>query len=325
LVVDFGKNYTSFKTLSMPKKIVIFNPTARGEKSKKLSEFLLRLSKNDRSITLAPTVFPGAATQLASKAIEDGFDLVIAAGGDGTINEIVNAIYPSKISLGILPLGTANVFARELRIPFDIETAWNVALSGVTRCVDLGCAEFSDKTRLFVQLAGVGLDALAVRNVSWKLKKIFGPLSYVWSGLEVIAGEEMAFRVHANGLSKPEQSQAVFVGNGKFYGGSIPMFPRAELDDGLLDVCLFPSKRVPDLVRYTSGLFRGTHTNFSDVIYFQASSVECEPIIRKIPFELDGDDFGDAPVRFKAINQALRVVIPHGSIAPSGIEASHSA
>src|SRR5258706_11773508 len=162
----------------MDKHFVIFNPAARGEKSQRVRRFLE--SKAGHSVTVAPTERAGDARLLAARAVQEGFRIIVAAGGDGTINEVVNGIGTSDAALGVLPLGTVNVFAHELRIPRRIEAAWQVIQTGAMRTIDLARAEAGGATRHFVQLAGVGFDAQAVRAATWGLKKKIGPLHFVW-------------------------------------------------------------------------------------------------------------------------------------------------
>jgi YegS/Rv2252/BmrU family lipid kinase len=228
-------------------------------------------------------------------------DILVAAGGDGTINEVVNG--RTGATLGILPFGTVNVFAHELDIPRNIEAAWDVIEAGHTRTIDLACAEAAGKRRHFVQLAGVGFDARAVRCASWELKKRIGPLSYVWAGLKVLREPESQIEVMG------VKGVAVFVGNGRFYGGRFRLFPQARLDDGLLDLCVFERSRYVDLLRYGQGILRGAHTKLAGVHYFQATEFFCSA---NAPFELDGEDAGDAPVHFSVKPHALRVIVPHG-------------
>src|SRR5580704_4478120 len=114
----------------MDKLFVIFNPAARGEKSRRSRQFLE--GKISASVTLSPTQHAGEAKSLAARAVGEGYKVIIAAGGDGTINEVINGIGTSGVALGVLPLGTVNVFAQELRIPRKIEAAWAVIADGHT-------------------------------------------------------------------------------------------------------------------------------------------------------------------------------------------------
>ncbi|HXI84438.1 MAG TPA: diacylglycerol kinase family protein [Verrucomicrobiae bacterium] len=291
----------------MDKLFVIFNPAARGEKSQRVRRFLE--AKAGHSVTVAPTERAGDARLLAARAVQEGFRVIIAAGGDGTINEVTNGIGTSDAALGVLPLGTVNVFAQELGIPRRIEAAWQVIEAGETRTIDLARAEAGGTTRHFVQLAGVGFDAQAVRVASWELKKKIGPLSYVWAGIKTLGTTPAQVEVSVNGSGPRATGAAVLVGNGRFYGGRFALFPKARMDDGLLDVCVFENCGYLDVLRYGQGILRGAHIDLGDVEYFQTERLVCTAP-GTTPFELDGEDAGDAPVIFSIVPRALRVIVP---------------
>ena len=290
----------------MDKLFVIFNPAARGEKSQRIRRFLE--TKTGLSVTLAPTQQAGEARQLAAGAVTEGYRVIVAAGGDGTINEVINGMGASGATLGVLPLGTVNVFAQELGIPRHVEAAWAVIENRRTRTIDLARAESNGVARYFMQLAGVGFDARAVRAASWELKKKIGPLSYIWAGLKTLSETHPRVEVSANG-NRSVGGVAVLVGNGRFYGGRFALFPKARMDDGLLDVCMFESWGYLDMLRYGHGIWRGAHLDLGGVKYFQAERLVCTAP-SATPFELDGEDAGDAPVTFSVVPRALRVIVP---------------
>ena len=271
----------------MAKLFVIFNPAARGEKSQRFRAFLE--SQAGLDVQLRPTQQAGHARELAAAAVTEGATSIVAAGGDGTINEVVNGIGTAGIPLGILPLGTANVFARELRLPLRTQRAWSVIQAGQTRAVDLGVAEAGAERRYFVQLAGIGFDAAAIKEASWELKKKIGPLSYVVAGWRV--------------LRRKPRLPGVFIGNGRFYGGPFAMFPAANLADGKLDICVMERPRLWDAV----AVLMGRHTTQPGVKYFQAETYQHDGAL---PFELDGELAGTTPVKFSVLPRALRVIVP---------------
>jgi diacylglycerol kinase family enzyme len=169
---------------------VIFNPTARGEKARR---FRRHLDDFGTQSTLKLTAAAGDARRLAAEAVGEGCEIIVAAGGDGTLNEVLNGIGDApegfeRARLGLLPLGTVNVFARELAIPTKLEAAWKIIQQGREMRIDLPSVEHdSDGTharRYFAQLAGAGLDARAIELVQWPLKKKIGPLAYIWAGLK---------------------------------------------------------------------------------------------------------------------------------------------
>lgn len=293
----------------MKRTFLIFNPAARGNKARHARDFLYFRAAESCDVVLAPTKTPEEATSLAAQAVRDGFELIVAAGGDGTINEVVNGIGTSGIPLGILPMGTINVFARELGLPLKLDHAWNVLESGTPRSVDLACTESGGAVRYFVQLAGVGLDATSVRETSWELKKKIGPLSYVWAGLKVLTRKNPGIEViSAHPSPAPPCGPAVLVGNGRFYGGPFALFPKAQLDDGLLDVCVFHHDGIWSVLGYLHGVARGTHIRFDDVSYFQAAEFTCQAKV-SVPFEVDGELAGEVPVKFSVKPRALNVIV----------------
>ena len=293
----------------MKRVFIIFNPSARGEKSQRLLHFLE--SKSGPNVTLAPTLCAGDATRLAAQGAATGHDIIVAAGGDGTINEVVNGLRLTGTTLGVIPLGTANVFARELGIPLRFEEAWRVFEAGVERTVDLGVAEFNGQRRFFVQLAGIGLDARAVRNVNWKLKKRIGPLSYIWAALRAIGEQPADVEVHTTETGLAGRGALVLVGNGRFYGGSFRVFPGAEMNDGLLDICVFERPGYYNAIRHGFGILTGSHINMRGVKYFRSAHFTCRAA-STAPVELDGEDAGDTTVEFRVAPKALRVIVPAG-------------
>ena len=301
----------------MHKVFAIFNPAARGEKSQRLRQFLESKASSDSGITLAGTHCPGDARPLAMQAAAEGYELIVAAGGDGTVNEVVNGIGRSGVALGVLPLGTANVFARALGVPLELNAAWKVIERGRTLAIDLPVAKFGGAERYFVELAGVGFDAVVVRTASWELKKKIGPLSYVWAGMKAVSRKHTDVEVVLDNAAPRARGAAVLIGNGRFYGGPFELFPEAKLDDGRLDVCVFESVGYFDMLRYGRAALRGTHVRLHDVQYFQADNFICrtaspnpEVGAATAPFELDGEDIGQAPVQFSVFPRALRVIVP---------------
>jgi YegS/Rv2252/BmrU family lipid kinase len=292
---------------------VIFNPAARGDKARR---FRRQLDAIGAHCALKATTAAGDARRLATEAVNDGFDLIVAAGGDGTVNETLNGIGDApagftKARLGVLPLGTVNVFARELKIPLRLDHAWEILLRGRERRIDLPSAEFFvnglRRKAYFAQLAGAGFDARAIELVDWPLKKKIGPLAYVVAGLKALREAKPKITVRAGG--KSVAGELVLIGNGRLYGGTFPLLPRADLSDGVLDVCIFPQVNWWRLLRSAPGLLlRGT-LNGRGVEHLQAATFE---LTSDAPaaFELDGEWAGHLPVTFSVEREKLRVAVP---------------
>lgn len=291
---------------------VIFNPAARGNKARRFRRHLDALG----GVAFKATAGPGDAQRLAAAAVVEGYDIVAAAGGDGTLNEVLNglAMTPGaveQVRLGVLPLGTVNVFAREMGIPLRLPRAWETLRSGRERSIDLPYVEFCGKTgperRYFAQLAGAGLDARAVELVSWELKKKAGKLAYVLAGLQALG--EPKPRAIATAHGRRWEGEQVLVGNGKFYGGSFPLLPAADLTDGQLDVCLIPRLDGRTLWHTLPAFLTRQRLSERVVERFQAGRFEltCE---RPMGFELDGEWIGHLPATFAMDSRRLRVVVP---------------
>lgn len=311
----------------MKRTIVIFNPAACGGKTRRAYSFLRTKTNNTFPVSLVLTERPGDAQGLAAQAIADGYELIVAAGGDGTVNEVVNGIGLSGVSLGLLHVGTTNLLAHGLGIPVKFDRAWELLARGAVRRIDLGCAEATGARRYFVQLAGVGLDAARVQNARLGLKKKIGAVSYVWDGLKAVRTQRPDVEVTFEGLARsgtfevsktntvgsgPDASAnrgvLVAIGNGCYFARGLPMFPRARMDDGLLDVCIFQKGGYFHAFRYLQGVMRGVHTGFRDVRYFQTAQLQCSAL-SGTSFEVDGEFAGDAPVQFSVIPRALQVVV----------------
>jgi diacylglycerol kinase (ATP) len=292
---------------------VIFNPAARGNKARR---FRRHLDAMAQLTTFKATTAPGDAQRFATEAVANGFDLIVAAGGDGTVNEALNGIAAApdglqRARLGVLPLGTVNVFARELKIPLRLEQAWKILRRGHETRIDLGRADFFEEAkparRHFMQLAGVGLDARAVELVSWQLKKNAGPLAYVVAGFQALVEKQPQITVRADG-KKLAGGLALF-GNGKLYGGPFEIFPGADPGDGLLDACVFPQVNLPALLRCAPNFILRRKLPEKMVQRLRAKRFE---LTSETPaaFELDGEWVGYLPAAFSVEPKKLRVVVP---------------
>ena len=303
---------------------VIFNPAARGNKAR---HFRRQLDAIGSQCALKATAAPSDARRLAAEAVGEGYDLIAAAGGDGTVNEVLNGLGDApdgfaRARLGVLPLGTVNVFARELKIPLRLERAWEVLQRGREMKIDLPRVEFSanGKTgrRYFVQLAGAGLDARAIELVDWQHKKKVGPLAYVVAGLKALheTKPQITVREDPPSLKGSDEASArparhdftgelALIGNGKFYGGPFEIFPQAGLRDGLLDVCILPRVNWLTLLRSAPSLLARRKLPAGVARHFRSPAFE---LSGESAFELDGEWVGKLPAKFFVEPEKLRVV-----------------
>jgi YegS/Rv2252/BmrU family lipid kinase len=237
--------------------------------------------------------------------VDEGFEKIVAAGGDGTINEVVNGLAGTNVTLGLLPIGTMNVFATELGLPVhDLQFCWDVIRNDSVRIVDLAQAN----EKFFVQLAGVGLDAQVVQETSAQLRRSFGPLSYIISAVQIAARKPPRLFIQSEDASIDEGS-FVLVGNGRLYGGPFPFFKHAALDDGLLDVIVFKRLGYLEIIKYLQDVVFSSDIRVPEIEYFQTRRLRVESN-QSVPVELDGELVGNCPVEFSLQERSLRVLAP---------------
>lgn len=280
--------------------VVILNPAARSERAERQRAHIESLT---RSAVFCATSHRGEAERLARHAAKEGYSRIVAAGGDGTINEVVNGIAGTDVTLGLLPLGTMNVFASELGLPTnDLGRCWEIIQAGRTRLMDLPSAN----GKHFIQLAGVGLDAQVVKETSRNFKRSFGPLSYVISAAQIAARTPPRLRIESEN-AVTEEGSFVLVGNGRLYGGPFPFFKKALLDDGLLDVLVFKRLNYLEMIRYLQDVIFSSEITSPEVDYFQTKSLRVSSDV-EVPVEVDGELTGVCPIEFTLRNRALRVL-----------------
>jgi len=290
---------------------VIFNPTAKGNKAR---HFRRHLNEIAAGCALKPTRQAGEAAHLAREAVEEGFDTIVAAGGDGTVNEVLNGLATApdglaRARLGVLPLGTVNVFALEHGIPFKLQSAFETIRRGAARTVDLPWVELPSggrtKRLCFAQMAGAGLDARAVERVDWTTKKRVGRLAYALAFLQAL--NERRPLVECRWGGERFSGEWVLLGNGRFYAGPYAFFPKAVPSDGLLDVCVYPRLDWWTLMRFALGAVVGRVYAPPDMRYFQCEQLELHSV-QRVPLELDGEAAGELPAIVRVEKQRLRVI-----------------
>src|SRR5213083_1021697 len=287
----------------MTNTVVIINPAAGSpETSRHWQE---RVESIVRDCPNRITSHPGEAEALARRAVEEGLARIVAAGGDGTVNHVANGLAGSSAALGLLPLGTVNVFAMEVGLPSNnLELCWEIINGGNVRLVDLPNAN----GKYFVQLAGIGLDAQAVKETSLAFKRSFGPLSYLISAAQIASRPPPHLVIESKGVKTTEGS-FVLIGNGRLYGGPFPFFKHALIDDGLLDVVVFKRIGYLDIIRYLQEVIFSSSISMPELEYFQTKRLRVTSQ-DEVPVEVDGELIGTCPVEFRMRERGLRVLAP---------------
>jgi diacylglycerol kinase (ATP) len=262
--------------------------------------------------TLYETDSAGHATALAAEALEAGYDLIIAAGGDGTINEIINgfAIDFARGRLGIIPLGTGNDLARTLAIPADPLAALNIVMSGAEHRLDLMRAETASQSTYGINVAAGGFSGQVDEVLTDELKANWGPLAYLLGAARVVPDLASYKTTIAweDGSVERVEAMNIVVANGRTVAGGFQVAPLANPEDGLLDVIIVRYGDVLDLAGVAARLLAGNYLHSEQVMHRKARHVH----IASQPgmwFNVDGELFTSQPVTFTVMPQALRVVV----------------
>jgi diacylglycerol kinase (ATP) len=285
---------------------VILNPIAGGVKSIDAIQDRLRGLKAERFYVSKQ---PGDAEKFANEASD--FDLVVSAGGDGTLNEVVNGLAREgcTAALGVLPLGTGNDFARTLEVPTDLETAIEQIMAGKTRAIDL-VRVTSDRIRYFVNVSSGGFSGVVNEKITPEMKRTWGPLAYLRSA--AAAFSELRGYTTKVGLDDAEAFELdlynVVIANGRYVAGGIPVAPEADLADGLLDIVLIAERGPAELAILAAQILLGKHLSADGIIFRRAKKIA----ISSRPgmwFNVDGELIGNEPATFELLPQALRCVV----------------
>jgi YegS/Rv2252/BmrU family lipid kinase len=283
---------------------LIANPVAGRQATGRIEEAVARLRADGAAVDLTLTGARGDARAAAARAREEGFDRVIAAGGDGTLNEVINGLAPSDIPLAYLPLGTANVFALETGIPFAIEEACKLALTGSARPICLGVA---GDTR-FLLMAGVGFDAEVVYGIDLRLKRLAGKLAYLAGGVATLLRRpQLPVEVEAADGSVYRGFGAVIC-NARLYGGRFSLTPQASLTCDRLDLCLLQRPGRLNLLRAAAAVASGRPLAPPAAILLEGQRFTLRG--EGVPVQIDGDYLGRLPMTFRTAFGQISLVLP---------------
>jgi diacylglycerol kinase (ATP) len=292
---------------------------------------------------LAETTGPGHATEIAERAADEGRSLVIACGGDGTLNEIVNGLAAHqnghRVPLALLPGGTANILAIELDLPWDIPSAAERLVHGTVKEIALGLAtplEHPEKKKYFLSVGGAGPDGMIVYSLDLDLKARLGILAYWWQGArEVFRYNFPHFRTSvripsplAAGSTHLSSENAAtistinlamdcslaVVGRTKNYGGPFKITDEADLYSDLFEVMVLTTRSGFQYLSYLPTLWMGKLRGTEGVHFYKTDTVICEPLDKNPLYaQVDGEPLARLPVEFKIVPRALKLLVPSDS------------
>lgn len=294
----------------MKRARLIYNPTAGRELvEKQLPQLLLRFEKAGYETSCYATDQGWSAQKEAKLAAERGFDLVIAAGGDGTIHEVVNGLveHSKPPKLAILPCGTTNDLARALRLPKNLKHASDVVAGGKTVAVDVG--KFGD--RYFINVAAAGKVTEVTYEAKRRMKTVMGPLAYYVKAIEKLGELHHAFPIKLKADENEFENEAllVIIANSVSVGGFRQLAPAADMCDGLLDVLIVPKSNITDLLQLTALAMRGKHIESGQLIYFQTNRLDIDTST-PLKLNLDGELGGNFTGTVEILPRRLEIFCP---------------
>ncbi len=253
--------------------------------------------------------FPGHLGQAAGDARDS---LLVVIGGDGTVNEVVNAIAGTEAELAVLPGGTGQDFGRTHGIPSSFDDAVRVALGGATRTIDVGRVEWDEGTsRFFANVGSAGMSGAVARRANSMTKRFGGRATFYYAlTREFLAWQNTNVVVELeDGTQREGPMHDVIVANGSYHGGGMKLAPDAQQDDGLFDVVLIGDVTKPDFVTTSPKLYSGRYLSHPKVELLRSSSVAISAV-EPLPLEVDGEPIGTTPARFEVVPSALRLRVP---------------
>ena len=306
------------------KLAVIYNP-------QKIT--LAQIKKPFQKLPTEPTFIPtdkaSQGSKAAKAALADGHKKILVAGGDGTLRKVVQEVAGSGAAVGILPIGTGNILARNLKLPLSLEASVKRALAGNPYEIDLGQARLvredgSLEEYLFTGIAGVGMDARLMQNTQSELKKKIGWIAYIEGGIRSLPLKFEKFDVSLNDQTRTLKSYSLLVGNVGLLPGAISMMPDARLDDGVLDLAAIGPRRIWNWIDFFSRItwqnqvvrplalgrkWMDATANVKTLENLSSSRIRIKPH-HLVPIQLDGDPMGDVvEVEFLLKRKALKILL----------------
>ena len=293
----------------MKKARVIYNPTAGKEAVKRELPIILEtLEIAGFEASAHATTCEGDATEAAKSAVERRFDLVIAAGGDGTINEVIQGLAEQSYrpKLGVIPVGTTNDFARALHIPRDIKKAVQIIAAGRSMLLDIGKVN----EQYFINIAGGGQLTELTYDVPIKLKTMLGQLAYYIRGIEMLPSLRPTHaKIEYDDGVIEEDIMLFLLSNSNSVGGFEKLAPDAKLNDGYFDLLILKKVNLAEFIHIASLALRGAHLNNDNIIYVKSKHVKVTPT-EKMQLNIDGEYGGLLPGEFINLKQHIEFLVP---------------
>lgn len=292
---------------------IIHNPAAgSANRLSRMGRLVQQLTLQGHVVMVFGTRHPGDATDLTRQAVEEGCDVVVAVGGDGTLNEVMQGLVGSKVALASYPAGTTNVWCREIKMPLNPRRAATVISTGQRRMVDVGQAN----DQYFLLMTGIGLDAEVVQKVDLDLKKRLGKLAYLFAILQTWQFDGARFNITLNAnegdsLKLSTHASMIIVSNSRRYA-TVVLAREAQIDDGKLEVMVFKGSKWWSKLGQVFSVMTNRIEHNSKIGYFRVHTANIATA-SPVATQLDGDILAgteDHNLAIRCIPSALQVVVP---------------
>jgi diacylglycerol kinase (ATP) len=285
---------------------IIYNPRSGNQRAKKaeVANFSSLLNGLGFEVEVRETLEPNHATTLSREAVDRKFDLVVAHGGDGTMNEVLQGMVGSRTPLVVWPGGTANVVALDLNLPRRPSEIVEMIAQDNRKRVTIGKAGL----RYFFFTAGIGLDAEVITAVNAQLKKHIGKGAFWIAGFSHLVKwqpTDITFKID----DKVYEGTFAVIGNSYGYGGTLSLTPFARMDDEMLDICIFSGKSKIQYINYLVACLNKDQIGRDGVTYLKTRRIEANSI-KPLPIQVDGELIGFLPMVFEAVPDALTLIVP---------------
>ncbi len=315
--------------MSAPRTVVVVNPNSQGGKLGKRWPEVAETLQRAFPFEDVATRGVGDATQLTREALSSGAERIVAIGGDGTVNEVVNGFFVNgqpiapEATFAIVPFGTGGDFRKTLGIPNDVQEAAKVIAMGKRRKIDLGKLTFVATTgesaggqavRMFANITSFGLSGVVDRLVNESKKRLGGKMAFAWASIKAtFQYTNQRVQLVFDGTDRVETTiYNVAVANGRYFGGGMKVAPNAELDDGAFDVVAFGDMGLGEAIKLSRKIYDGAHLSMDKVTSRRARVVYAEPIDPNgvVELDVDGEAPGTLPAQFEIVPRALWVAAP---------------
>lgn len=304
--------------MRMKRARIIYNPTAGREIFRKhIAEVLERFETAGYETSCHATTGEGDATEAAKIAVEREFDIIVAVGGDGTLNEVIAGVSPfeKRPRIGLIPMGTTNDFARALRIPRDIDEAIDIILQDETVPVDVGMMN----ERYFINIAGGGRVTELTYDVPSRLKAVIGQLAYYLKGIEMLPSINSShFKIEYDGNVFDDEAMLFLVGLTNSVGGFEKLAPDSSINDGKFTLLILKKCNIAEFIRIVTLALRGEHVNDPLVISAKAEQISVTSS-EKVLLNLDGEYGGLLPATFKNLCCHVDMFVPINELRPQDL------